>query len=77
MESKISGNQSSNNSVTNRIIISFWISIIIIVIIEGLIPATASQPEIAKERIQQVGYPEYFVFFKLPGALAVFIPQVP
>jgi hypothetical protein len=44
-------------------------------------PALTSQTEMAKEGIRHLGYPEYFgvmlTVFKVPGALALIIPQVP
>lgn len=44
-------------------------------------PALTSQTEIAKAGIRHLGYPEYFgnalVVFKVLGALALIIPQVP
>ena len=61
--------------------IIFWISTIIIFIMEGLIPAFTSQSDLAKEGISHLGYPAYFgtalVFFKVPGVLALIIPRVP
>ena len=48
---------------------------------EGVIPAFTSQTELAKEGIRHLQYPEYFgnalVVFKVLGALALMIPQVP
>lgn len=64
---------------TNKII--FWVSTGIIFIMEGVIPVLTSQTELAKEGIRHLGYPEYFgdalVVFKVLGALALIIPQVP
>lgn len=44
-------------------------------------PALTSQTELAKEGIRHLGYPAYFgnalVVFKVLGALALIIPQVP
>jgi hypothetical protein len=61
--------------------ITFWISTTLIFIFEGVIPAFTSQTELAKEGIHHLGYPEYFgnalVVFKVLGALALIIPQVP
>jgi len=61
--------------------IIFWVSTIIIFIMEGLIPAFTSQSDLAKEGISHLGYPAYFgtalVFFKVPGVLALVIPRVP
>lgn len=48
---------------------------------EGAIPAFTSQTALAKEGIRHLGYPEYFgnalVVFKVLGALALIIPQIP
>lgn len=64
---------------TNKII--FWTATIIIFLFEGVMPAFTSQTELAKEGIRHLGYPEYFgnalVVFKVLGALALVIPQVP
>jgi DoxX-like family len=59
----------------------FWVTTIIIFLMEGVIPAFTSQTELAKEGIRHLGYPPYFgnalVVFKVLGALALIIPQVP
>ena len=61
--------------------IIFWISTIIIALLEGLMPALTSQTELAKEGIRHLGYPEYFgnalVIFKIIGVLAIVITKVP
>ena len=61
--------------------IIFWISTIIIALLEGLMPALTSQTELAKEGIRHLGYPEYFgntlVVFKVIGVIAIIIPKVP
>jgi peptidoglycan/LPS O-acetylase OafA/YrhL len=61
--------------------IIFWVSTSIIFLMEGVIPAFTSQTELAKEGIRHLGYPAYFgnmlVLFKVAGALALIIPQVP
>ncbi len=61
--------------------IIYWVTTILIFIMEGVIPAFTSQTELAKEGIRHLGYPEYFgnalVVFKVLGALALIIPQVP
>ncbi|WP_100611877.1 DoxX family protein [Confluentibacter lentus] len=66
-------------TITNKII--FWTATIIIFLFEGVMPAFTSQTELAKEGIRHLGYPEYFgntlVVFKVLGALALVIPQVP
>lgn len=59
----------------------FWITTGIIFLFEGLMPALTSQTEMAKEGIRHLGYPEYFgvmfMVFKVLGALALIIPQIP
>jgi hypothetical protein len=61
--------------------IIFWVTTTIIFLMEGLIPAFTSQTELAKEGIRHLEYPAYFgnalVVFKVLGALALIIPQVP
>jgi DoxX-like family len=58
----------------------FWVSTVIIFLMEGVIPAFTSQTELAKEGIRHLGYPAYFgnmlVVFKVAGALALILPQV-
>ena len=59
----------------------YWISTSMIFIMEGVIPAFTSQTELAKQGISHLGYPGYFgnalVVFKVLGAIALLIPQVP
>lgn len=61
--------------------IIFWVTTIIIFLMEGVMPVFTSQTELAKEGIRHLGYPAYFgnalVVFKVSGALALVIPQVP
>ncbi len=64
---------------TSKII--FWTTTLLIFIMEGVIPGLTAQTEMAKEGIKHLGYPEYFgtalALFKVAGALALLIPQVP
>ena len=61
--------------------IIFWVSTTIIFLFEGLMPALTSQSQLAKDGISHLGYPAYFgvmlTVFKVIGALALIIPQVP
>ena len=61
--------------------IFYWISTIIIVLFEGVMPALTWNTPLAKAGTQHLGYPEYFggllVIFKVGGALLLLIPQVP
>lgn len=61
--------------------IIFWTATILIFLFEGVVPAFTPQTELAKEGIKHLGYPEYFgdalVVFKVLGALALVIPQIP
>lgn len=61
--------------------IIFWITTLIIFLMEGLMPALTSQTELAKQGIRHLGYPQYFgnalVVFKVLGALALLLSQVP
>ena len=61
--------------------ILFWVSTILIVLFEGVMPALYSQSEMAKEGIRHLGYPPYFgmalTVFKVLGAIALIVPQVP
>lgn len=59
----------------------YWTTTVIIFLFEGVVPAFTSQTELAKEGIRHLGYPGYFgialVAFKILGALALVIPQIP
>jgi len=61
--------------------IIYWISTGFIFLFEGLMPALTSQTQLAKEGIAHLGYQPYFgvmlVIFKVLGALALILPQVP
>jgi hypothetical protein len=61
--------------------ITFWITTSLIFLFEGVMPALTGHTEMAKEGIRHLGYPEYFntmlVFFKVAGAIALIIPQIP
>jgi len=61
--------------------IIFWVTTIIIFLMEGVMPAFTWNSDMAKEGLRHLGYPEYFglllVCFKVPGTLALIIPQVP
>ena len=61
--------------------IIFWITTGMIFLFEGVVPAFTSQSAAAKEGLHHLGYPEYFgnffVVFKVLGALALIIPAVP
>jgi hypothetical protein len=61
--------------------IIFWVTTVIIFLMEGVIPAFTSQTELAKQGISHLGYPPYFgnalVIFKILGALTLIIPQAP
>ncbi len=63
----------------NKII--YWTTTILLFLMEGVMPALTSQTELAKQGISHLGYPAYFgnalVVFKVLGALALVIPQVP
>jgi DoxX-like family len=61
--------------------IIFWVTTGIIFLFEGVLVALTSQTELAKEGIRHLQYPAYFggllAIFKVAGALALFVPQVP
>jgi hypothetical protein len=61
--------------------IIYWTTTIIIFIMEGVIPALASQTELAKDGMKHLQYPVYFgnalVVFKIIGALVLIVPYVP
>lgn len=61
--------------------IIYWVTTGIIFLFQGVMPALTSQSEMAKQGISHLQYPEYFgtmlTVFKVVGALALIIPQVP
>ena len=64
-----------------KVNIIYWTTTTLIFLFEGVLPALTSQTEMAKEGIAHLGYPAYFgvllVVFKVLGALALILPQVP
>lgn len=66
------------NQKTTKII--FWVTTALIFLFEGVMPIIFRQDEAGKLAMQHLGYPTYFgtllLFFKVPGALALIIPQV-
>lgn len=67
------------NSKNRKII--FWISTGIIFLFEGVIPALTGTSKMAMDSMKHLGYPTYFplllAIFKVSGAMALIIPQVP
>jgi DoxX-like family len=63
----------------NKII--FWVATTLIFLFEGVMPAFFSQSEESREGFRHLGYPMYLItiitVFKVLGALALIIPQVP
>ena len=61
--------------------IIFWLTTGLIFLFEGVMPAFFSQKKESIEGFTHLGYPVYFVtvltVFKVLGALALIIPQVP
>ena len=61
--------------------IIYWVTTGIIFLFEGVMPAIFSQSEEGKAGVSHLGYPAYFglmlTVFKVLGALALIIPQVP
>jgi DoxX-like family len=61
--------------------ILFWVTTIFIFLFEGVMPGLTGFSQFSRDSINALGYPEYFVYelviFKVVGALALVIPQVP
>jgi hypothetical protein len=59
----------------------FWITTIIIFLLEGILPILTTHSPMTVQGIVGLGYPVYFVtllaLFKLLGGLALIIPQIP
>jgi hypothetical protein len=60
--------------------ITYWITTILIFLLDGLMPALTSNTELAKQGISHLGYPDYFrvmlTVFKILGALALILPMI-
>ena len=54
--------------------ITYWITTILLFLMEGLMPALTSQSEMAKESIAHLGY---CLLYTSVGALTLIIPQIP
>ena len=58
----------------------FWITTLIIVLFEGVMPLFTFNSELAKAGIAHLGYPTYFglllVIFKVLGAIGLILPSV-
>lgn len=63
---------------TTKII--FWVTTTLIFLFEGVMPVLFRNDEAGKLAMQHLGYPAHFstllLGFKVPGALALIIPQV-
>lgn len=61
--------------------IYFWISTILLVLFEGVMPLFSYDTELAREGIRRLGYPAYFgtalVVFKVLGCVLLIIPNLP
>lgn len=61
--------------------IIFWVSTILIFLVESVMPGLTFNSELAKQGIAHLGYPDYFrielTIFKVLGGLALIIPSVP
>jgi hypothetical protein len=61
--------------------IIYWATTGLLFLFEGVMPAIFSQSEEGKAGISHLGYPAYFgvmlTVFKIVGALALILPQVP
>lgn len=61
--------------------IIFWITTILIFLVESVMPAFTFNSELAKQGIAHLGYPDYFrielTIFKVLGGLVLIIPKVP
>jgi hypothetical protein len=66
------------NPKTTKII--FWVTTTLIFLFEGVMPVLFRNNEEGKVAMQHLGYPAYIgtllLCFKVPGALALMIPQV-
>ncbi len=60
--------------------ITYWTATILIVLLEGVMPALTSNTELARQGISHLGYPDYFrvmlTFFKVTGAIVLVVPAI-
>ena len=60
--------------------ITYWITTILIFLLDGLMPALTSNTELAKQGISHLGYPDYsrvmLTVFKVIGALMLILPMI-
>lgn len=65
---------------SKRTKIIYWITTIIIVLFDGVVPAFTSNSELAVAGIRHLGYPDYFrtmlTVFKVAGAIILILPFV-
>lgn len=66
---------------TKKVTVIFWITTVLIFLMEGVMPALTGQSELAKEGIRHLGYPDYFglmlVSYKMLGSLMIILPKIP
>lgn len=59
---------------------TYWISTVLIFLLEGVMPALTSNSELAKQGISHLGYPAYFgvmlTVFKVIGAIVLILPAI-
>jgi DoxX-like family len=60
--------------------IIYWVATIIIVLMEGVMPALTFNSDLAKQGISHLGYPDYFrvllTVFKVCGAIVLLLPSI-
>ena len=61
--------------------ITYWVSTILFVLFEGVMPALTGQSQMAIDGITHLGYPIYFVSLlqicKVLGSIILIVPQIP
>ncbi len=61
--------------------IIFWITTVLLVLFEGVMPALTFNTDLAREGVTHLGYPVYFLYmltvYKVLGALALIVPRIP
>ena len=61
--------------------IIYWITTIIIILLESVLPALTFNSALAKQGIAHLGYPDYFrielTVFKILGGILLIFPKIP
>lgn len=70
-----------NNNTSKAGKIIYWISTVLIFLLDGAMPAFTFNTDLAKQGISHLGYPDYFrielSIFKIIGGILLILPMIP